>query len=362
MITMLREAAASARSQPIASLLTVLMVAGMVLTVMMTTGRTVAAEQQVLGSIDQAGTRTIQIRAEDAAGLTTDVLTRIRNLDGIEWAAAFSAAVDGTNTLIPDGTRVGVRRVYSEQLAQLGIGRVPAPGSTLYASDDALEQFGLRDVGGSVTLTTGAEAVVGHEIEVPDYLEPFQPLAIIPTAADDGAVPINVLLVIARSPELVGPLAEAVLPVLGAEDPTKVTVQTSEALAQLRTLVQSQLAASSRLLVIGLMSITAVLVAAILYGLVMMRRKDFGRRRALGATRGYIVTLLVTQTIGLAIVGIIAGLSAATVAAVALGDPLPSVAFLLALCVLSMCAALVAAIIPAVVASRREPIRELRVP
>jgi putative ABC transport system permease protein len=66
------------------------------------------------------------------------------------------------------------------------------------------------------------------------------------------------------------------------------------------------------------------LVAATLYGLVMMRRKDFGRRRALGATRTYIVSLLVTQTAILAIAGIILGLAGAITAAAALGDPLPS--------------------------------------
>ena len=43
-------------------------------------------------------------------------------------------------------------------------------------------------------------------------------------------------------------------------------------------------------------------------------------------------------------------------------DPLPGVSFTLALCVLTLATALLSAILPAVVASRREPIRELRVP
>ena len=60
---LIREAIATARSQPVASALTVFMVAGMILAVMLTTGRTVGAEQEVLGSIDSAGTRSITIRA-----------------------------------------------------------------------------------------------------------------------------------------------------------------------------------------------------------------------------------------------------------------------------------------------------------
>ena len=44
------------------------------------------------------------------------------------------------------------------------------------------------------------------------------------------------MLVIARSPELVAPVAHGVLPLLDASDPTKVTVKTCETLAQLRSL------------------------------------------------------------------------------------------------------------------------------
>src|SRR5690606_12673239 len=54
-VALLREAIASARGQPVASLLTVAMVAGMCTAVLLTTGRTVAAEQAVLAELDAAG-------------------------------------------------------------------------------------------------------------------------------------------------------------------------------------------------------------------------------------------------------------------------------------------------------------------
>lgn len=359
---MLAEAGASARSVPVASILTVLIFAGMVLTVMMTTGRTVAAQQQVLGSIDDAGTRTIHVRADDAAGVTSDVLDRLRYIDGIEWAAVFSSAIDATNTLVPNGTRVPVRYLYSDQLDRLGITRVPVMGATAYASQAALDQFGLPDIGGAITLTTGATASIGGRISIPDYLQPFEPVTLIPTAATGVPVTVNAILVIAESPDLVAPLSDAVLSVLAAADPTKVTVQTSETLANLRALIQSQLGSSSRTLVLGLLAVTALLVAVILYGLVTMRRKDFGRRRALGATRGYIVTLLVVQTALLSLLGVATGLLAATGLAVGLGDPLPGITFTLAVSTLAVAVSVLAALAPAISASRREPIRELRIP
>ena len=326
------------------------------------TGRTIAAEQQVLSSIDDAGTRAIQVRAEDAAGVKSDVLKRLSNIDGIEWSAAFSAAVDATNSLVPTGTRVPVRYIYSEQLDRLDIHNVPTPGSTAYLSQTAVELFGLPDIGGAVTLTTSATAAVGGRITVPDYMSSFEPVALIPADMSGPPQTVNVVLVIAETPQLVAPVADALASVLAAEDPSKVTLETSETLAQLRSVIQSQLGSQSRALVLGLVALTALLVAATLYGLVMMRRKDFGRRRALGATRTYIVSLLVTQTALLALVGVTLGLAVSTSAAVLLRDPLPEIGFVAALAVLAFSSATVAAVVPAVAASRREPIRELRVP
>jgi putative ABC transport system permease protein len=360
---LLREAAATARSQPVASTLTILMVAGMILAVMLTTGRTVGAEQEVLGSIDSAGTRSIVVRAETDAGVTSDVLGRIAHIEGIEWAGAFSVAVDATNTLVPDGTRVPVRFAYGADFERLGVPPdVPLPGQLAYAAPSALTQWGLVDQAGAITLTTGEEFAVAGQIAAPDFLDALQPLALIPQPAQTGAEPVGVLVVIAERPDLVAPVSDAVLAVLAPTDPSKVTVQTSEALAQLRALIQGQLGSFSRGLVLGLLALTGALVAVLSYGLVMMRRKDYGRRRALGATRGLIVALLVSQTALLAFVGVALGSAVAVTILLVTGDPLPGVAFTAALAVLALGTALVAATVPAIAASRREPIKELRVP
>lgn len=355
------EAAASARSQPVASMLTILVIASMILTVLMTAGRTVAAEQEVLASIDDVGTRTIQVYAQDAAGLSSEVLNRIANIDGIEWSAAFSSAVDASNTLIQDGTLVPARYIYSDHLDRLGISDIPELGATAYASKKSLDQLGLVDTGGAITLTTGVTAAIGGQIAVPDYLSMFEPIVFIPASRDKTGM-INVILVIAETPDLVAPLADAVLSVLAVDDPTKISVETSESLAQLRALIQSQLSGSSRSLILALLAVMALLVAIILYGLVMMRRKDFGRRRALGATRSHIILLLVSQTTLLAAAGIGLGILVATVVSFLLHDSLPGAAFTLSLGILAFIASVVAALLPAIVASRREPIRELRVP
>lgn len=358
-----REAIASAWSQPVASIVTVLMIAGMIVAVMLTTGRTVGAEQQVLGSIDSTGTRSIVVRGETGAGLTADVLDRIAGVEGIEWSAAFSSATDATNTAIPGGTRTPVRLAYGAHLERLGIPvHSPVPGGLAYASTQALDQLGLPDAAGSVTTTDGTSYGIGGEIDTPDFLTGFQPLVVVPQPEALGSETVNVLIVIAARPDLVAPVSDAVLSVLAVDDPTKVTVQTSEALAQLRGLIEGQLGSFARGLVLVMLALTGTLVAVILYGLVMMRRKDFGRRRALGATRAVIIELLLIQTALLALAGVLIGSMIAAITLIASADPLPGLDFFSAVGVLAVTTALLAALVPAVAASRREPIKELRVP
>ncbi|RLP80759.1 FtsX-like permease family protein [Mycetocola lacteus] len=358
-----REAYVSAKSQPVATAITLLMVIGMILSVMLTTGRTIGAEQQVLSSIDAEGTRSIIIRAEDGSGLTSDVLERVRGISGIEWAGAFSSAVDATNAEIPDGERVPVRYFYGDNPTHLGFPTDALLTENLaYASSLALDQLGLSDVAGAVKLTTGESLGMAGVISPPDYLAGFEPLVVVPRPLSSDGERVNIVVVFASQPELVAPVSSAIVSVLGVEDPSKITVQTSEALAQLRSLVQGQLGSFSRGLVLAMLALMGALVAILLFGLVVMRRKDFGRRRALGATRGLIIALLLLQTGIVACLGIVVGILASVLILIASGAPLPGISFIAALGILTLTTTLVAALIPALLASRREPIRELRVP
>lgn len=357
----LSEVVASLRSQPVVSVLTTLVISSLMFTVLMTAGRAFAAEQEVLASIDDVGTRTIQVFAPDAAGVRSEVLDRIAHIAEVEWAAAFSAAIDAHNARIADGTRVPARYIYSDQLAELGIHGNPQTGATAYLSKEAFQLLGFIDWGGEIILTNGASATIGGRIDTPDFLHGFEPVIFIPAPSDSSAR-INVLLVVADTPDSVAPVTSAVLSVLAADDATNITVETSESLAQLRGVIQTQLAGSFRSLILALLTVMTVLVAVILFGFVVIRRKDFGRRRALGATQGFIIALILAQTSLLAVIGLALGVAAAVVLALVTQNPVPNLVFVAAVGILALAAALLAALAPALVASRREPIRELRVP
>jgi len=363
-IALVRESLVSAWAQPVASLVAIVMVAGMCASVLLTTGRTVGAEQAVIGSIDSAGTRSIVVSANPAAGLSPSVLDRIANLDGVEWAGAFGSARDSTNALIPDGTKVPTRLAWSYNFERLGVPAAEAlPGSTAWASEAALEQLGMLSGFGGVVLDEGEMYAVAGKVDTPDYLSILEPLVLIPQRSDEPTdAHVSVLVVIASRPDLVSPVAQAVHSVLAVDDPSAVKVSTSESLATLRALIEGQLGTFGRSLVIVIFALTAVLVTAILYGLVMLRRKDFGRRRALGASRGLIIGLLLVQMSALSTAGAVLGTTAAIASLKISGDPLPSLEFFVALNILAISVGCLAALLPAIAASRRDPLKELRVP
>ncbi len=358
----LREGLASALAQRVASVVCLVIVAGMCATVVLTSGRTVAAEAAVLATIDSAGTRTITVRADTGSGLDSTVLDRLAGVRGIAWLAAFGPALDTTNTAVVDGRRVPLRRAWGQDLHELTTpARSPVPGAA-WASPAALAALGMPEAAGSVTPRTGGAAlpVVGT-LRVDQRLAALEPLLVHPVP--DGTVgEVAVLVVITRAPDDVAPVAALVRTVLDVPDPATVSVTTSENLADLRAVVSGQLGSSGRGLVLLVLAASGVLVAAILHGLVMLRRRDYGRRRALGATRGLIVALVLTQTALPAAVGAALGCAGAALALAVLGDPVPAAGYLLALAVLATALAVLAAVVPAVTASRRDPLTELRVP
>ncbi|RII99095.1 lipoprotein ABC transporter permease [Clavibacter michiganensis] len=337
------------------------MIAGMCAAVLLTTGRTVGAQQSVLDSIDAEGTRSIVVRAQPEAELDASVLTRLSGIHGIQWAGGFGPAIDATNAQIADGNRVPVRLAYGTQLPYLGISGGQLTNSTsLWASPEAIRSFGMEEVAGGVVTSSGESFDIVGTVTPPDYLSFMEPLAIAPQASPSGD--LAVLVVVASEPNEVAAVTDAVVSVLAVSDPTKVSISTSESLADLRGLIQGQLGFFSQNLVVLIFSLTATLVAAILYGLVMLRRKDFGRRRALGASRGLIIALLLIQIGLLSAVGGALGSGVASLSMVVSADPLPSFAYFLAVAILATAVGVIAAVVPAIAAARRDPLKELRVP
>jgi len=359
----LREAFATAKSQPVASLMTVVMVAGMAIAVLLTTGQTAAAERAALAQINAIGTRSIIVRANPQAGLTTAILDRLSTLDGIESVTAFGALIDARNSQVNGAPSIGIRPIYGTMANGLQSGVV-------YASASAANRLGLLDGTGGIVTNAGQYLTVVGRLDVPEYLEFLEPLAaFIPDIASkigmansgQFAEPITTLVVLATEPNNVVPVTRALVTLLAVPNPEDITIETSAALAYLHAAVSGQLGQYGRTLVLSILGVAGILVAANLFGLVQMRRKDYGRRRALGASQSLIIGLLLTQTAILATIGAVVGAIAALTISSTMGNPLPGAGFTIAVVVAAIYVATLAALAPAVAASRRDPLYELRV-
>lgn len=353
-----------AASQPVASTMTVLVTAAVVAVLLATTGQTVVAERDVLAHIDDAGTRSIEVGLDPAAGSTADAVARVARLGTVEWTVGFGTVVDVHNEQVPGGDPVALRPMYGDlpPVIQLDPATGPPLDQVAWAGSTAMASLGLDDGVGGVVDPGGAlgYAIVGRLVAA-NPLADFNRQALTPAeaTADD---PLRRLVVVTTTPAEVGPSVDHVLTLLDIEEPGAVIVQTSERLAELRAAVAGELGRFGRDLVAQALGAALVVVLIVTFGATATRRRDFGRRRALGATRGSIAALVVLQQAATAVVGALVGLGIGAVISFRLTGSGPDLEFAAAVAVLTILVTVVAALVPALVAATRDPVSILRVP
>lgn len=358
----LAEAWAMVRSQKVSTALTAVVVASMCLAVLLTAGRTNASQQQVLDTIDSQASRTVTAWIEPGAGITMDIIDSLGHIQELEWVATFGAVEDvhnpATQSDVAPARSIIVMDLTedADRSAGLGIG-----GS--HATPQAAEALGLIDGTGYVIGNT-VQATVTRTQPLPDFLTFLDPIVLTPVPETHvlETEPAALIVGVPRSPHQVNAIATAFREILEPAEDGTVSIETSSQVNTLRSLVETQLGGVYQSLILGLFAILMLLVGALMYGLVMIRRRDFGRRRALGSTRSLIITLVLTGT---AITAMIAAFLASGIAVaimVATGNPLPAPEFITATGALAVLAALLGSVIPALIASRRDPLTELRVP
>lgn len=358
---LLREAVATVRASRVPSVLVAVLVAVMCAATLGTVGRTVAAERQVQERMDAAGSRVIVLRDLRGADLfPAAVVDAAAHLSVTERAVGLSLPVDVVNGAIGRGsTQVAAWRVIGDvsAVADLGVGRWPRPGEAL-VSDTARERLGLAQTYGWVTSGTDQVPVVGTYTVRAPFTDQAGGVLIAAQPAD-RAVTMHVLA--ASAPQ--APAAEATVvgllgPSVSAQD---LAVESPASLAQLQQSVARELGGANRSLVLGMMGAGALLVAIIVLADVLVRRKDLGRRRALGATRATIIALVVTRTAIPALLGALAGTGIGLWTATRL-NAAPGAAFTVAIAVLAVNAAIASSVLPAAYAASRDPVEVLRTP
>lgn len=364
---LVREALAAIRTQHAVTAVTVLLLAASSFTVVTTAGRAAASQAAVLSTIDARGTRTILVQAKGAVeGVDEQFLATLARVADVEAATGFGPVTDVTAAANPDGPRLGVRQAYGVIGGRLLTQPEPGPaGVLLWTSPAASRVVGLPPGAGSVRAVDGGEYLISRSLEVPDYLSGFEPLAVIPaTPREPGAAPrpVSTVVVLTRSPESVGVVTTLITRLLREAPPDQLTIQTSEGLAALRKAVGGEITRGSRGLILGVLGAAALTSALTVFGYTMLRRKDFGRRRALGATRMTIVLLIALQVMLTAAFAAALGVGVALAYQALRHQPVPPAGFSAAVAIAITALATLAAVLPATLTARRDPVRELRVP
>ena len=350
-------------SQKVASALTAVVVGAMCLAVLLTAGRTNASQQEILKTIESQANRAIVVRVEPQADVSLDAVNALSGIRELEWVGAFGGVQDVHNPQIGTSLKVGSRTVITQGPSAAAMKGFAAQPDLALTTPQGAQTLGLIDGAGYVT-GVEADTTVARAMPLPDFLQWLDPIVLIPVPNEKPYLdlPAAIIVAVPTAPEHVPAVSATIKALLAPAEADAITIETPEQLNALRSLVEEQLTGVHRSLVIGMFAVLVVLVSALLYGLVMIRRKDYGRRRALGATRSLIVGLIVMNTALVAVAGAVGGSTAALGVLYFTQGPLPAPAFVATTIILAVGAALAGSVVPGLVASHRDPLTELRVP
>lgn len=356
---MIREAAASAWAAKVPSLLVAVVTAAMCFVALMTVGQTAASRAAVEASIEGAGARTLIVRdtTSDQGFINTRTLSAVSALSSVQSSLALGLPFDSVNGRIGQGgTLVTTWPVHGDlpHAVTLTRGRWPQPGEAI-VSTSAQTKLGLPEPVGYLLSGTVQYPIVGQF----GAASPFDDLAggaLVNANTTDTASELRVVI----SSITAAPQTQiAVLGILAPSDPTGISVQSPLGLAELTRSLNSQLASSARSLLLLILATGGLFVAAVVLSDVLVRRRDLGRRRTLGATRADLALLVTTRAALPAGIGAILGSGIATFITNQSGFA-PPLDFTAAVAVLAILTAAAAAIAPAGYAATRDPVQVMR--
>ena len=360
---LVRDGVLTARAQPVATATAALVVALVTLVTLLTTGRAAATEAEVVASIDAVGTRlVVATDTTGEAGIDPATVAAIAELSSVTWVFGLGPATDVENVAAghagPAPLRALVGGLPSD--VALAAGRAPATPDEVVVGSSAATALRMPDVAGALSDGARRYAAVG-------LVEGTGPLSFLDDgalrmAARDEDVPLRYVYVLAASATHAQDVADAVRALVVADAPSAVDVSVSSGALELRDVIAGRLGASSRQTMAGVLGVGLVLVTVTMLGAVAGRRRDFGRRRALGATRSAVVSLVLVQSSCAGLAGAVLGAASGLAVLSATGVAWPTAQFVAGVMVLAALVTLVGSVPPAVAAARADPVRILRVP
>lgn len=309
--------------------------------------------------METAGARVTAFTDSKEKGfLTLDVVVQIGGLDVTERAVGLTAALDVTTSATDAGQRVASWQVVGDMgdVAILTWGRWPGPGEAIVTAA-AMNLLAFDYPVGAVTTAIGITYPVVGQYAPRDPFDDFSTAVLVQASDTTSARTVRVL---ATAAETVPAAKAGALAVIGRPN-EDLRIESSADIAQLQVELMSDLDAYGRSLMLLVLAAGALLTAIVVLADVLLHRADLGRRRALGAPRWVIVALVTGRSATAGASGALVGTITTALILTQTGTP-PAPEFAAATALLATLAASVAALPPAIAASRRDPIQVLRTP
>lgn len=347
----------TARSLRIQSLAVCLTVAASCVVSIATVGRSVEQEREILAVFDSSEARVVVFEPADASvAIVPGAVGRLERVNTVDWVIGVSAPFDVKRSSLPGAAPVAARYATgsSEDLRFSG----DDPGA--YVSAEAMRRLGLRAAAGAIEDRLGRVIPVEGSYSTSGALRDLNAFVLVRTSAHEDTE-IRRFLVAATRTEDVPSAVRAGIAAIGVAA-GDVAVTQNVALGEVRSVVAGTVGRYGRDLVVLALTITLALGALTMFASVAGRRKDFGRRRALGASRGDVITVVVSSATAAAAPGAVIGVVAGSTVLRGTTGQWPSPAFPCAVGLLAILTMVVAALPPAVVAAYQDPLRALRTP
>lgn len=357
----IREAGRSALTHRGTSLVLAAVVLAMTITTFITAGRAAAAEADILASVEAAGPRLIGVTVVDPnPGLGSDAIERLQSISNVEWVLGLGAARDVSSAATAMRANVAARTLLTDlpPVADITQGRSPQPGEAI-VSPHVADQLQLEFPVGSLRDGAAVRPIVGT-FEAQGVIVDLERLVLV--APERGvAERATQLYVLAEDAQQIAEVVAAIAALSGVPS-DQLTFHTSDSLVELGNAASGTIGALGRQLSVGAIVVGALLCALTMTLSMLTRRRDIGRRRALGASRSAIVALALAEAALPTSAGILVGASGGLVAVVAVTGTAPPSTFVIAACSLIAVASIGSVVPPAIHAARQDPLRILRVP
>jgi putative ABC transport system permease protein len=328
-----------------------------------TTGLAVASQQRAIEVIDSPAGRLVTISdPQGTAGLSPATVSSLARLSGVDWVLGVGVAREVRNARMPFGSGVPSRLVFGDISAAVDVdaGQLLRAGDALVAPGVA-ETLGLAEGVGAVR-GRGVEGLVVAGFTAREPLASLADHVLVVADPDISGAQVTTLWVSVDDVAQLPRLARAVRAAAIADEPAAIQVDTVEELAMLSQDVTASLAESARWTLLGLLTAVALLIGALQFGRVSGLVRDIGRTRALGGTRTIVLVQMLLNGGLCAAAGALGGTVCGAMVTWAVAGTIPSVSFLAAIPALVVLAALAGTLIPALRASRMDPVAILRVP